>query len=130
MIGIWNEFSQQYLIVWAVLTSVVFAIPLFCVPITWARVLQWNIPTDTDLAIYFGRCLGGVGLVICGAALHAGTTGQGVTTVFNLLFIVFTLLTVAHIWGAIKRIQPITETLEIIFWFGLVLLNVAFYPAA
>ena len=130
MIGMWSEFSQQYLIAWAILTSFVFTIPLFCVPITWARVLHWNIPADTDLAIYFGRCLGGVGLGICAVALHAGITSQGIATVFNLLFMTFILLTVAHVWGAIKRIQPITETLEIVFWFGLVLLNAVFYPAA
>jgi hypothetical protein len=130
MIGVWSEFSQHYLIAWAILTAVVFTIPLFCVPITWARVLQWNIPADTDLAVYFGRCLGGLGLAVCALALHAGMTGEGVTTVFRLLSGVFILLTVAHIWGAIKRIQPLTETLEIVFWFGLVLINAAFYPAA
>ena len=128
MIGIWSEFSQQYLIVWAVFTAIVFTIPLFCIPIIWARVLQWNIPDDTDLAVYFGRCLGGVGLGICALALHAGITGEAIATVFNLLFVTFGLLTIAHIWGALQRIQPITETLEIIFWFGLVLLNAAFYP--
>ena len=120
MIGIWSEYGQEYLVSWSILTSIVFTLPLFCAPITWAKVLQWNIPTDTDLAIYFGRCLGGVGLAICALALNSGITGQGTTTVFNLLFACFILLTVAHIWGAIKRIQPITETLEIVFWFGLV----------
>ena len=130
MIGIWSQFSQQYLIAWAILTSVVFTIPLFFVPISWAKVLQWNIPTDTDLAIYFGRCLGGVGLAICALALHAGITGQGTIVVFNLLFGAFSFLTIAHIWGAVKGIQPITETLEIVFWFGLLLVNAAFYPAA
>ena len=126
MIGIWSEFSQQYLITWALFTSIVFTIPLFCVPITWARVLRWNIPADTDLAIYFGRCLGGVGLAICGLALHAGVTGQGIVEVFNLMFVAFGFLTIAHVWGAIRRIQPITETLEIVFWFGLVLLSHSF----
>jgi len=130
MVGIWNEFSQYYLVAWAVLTSAVFTIPLFFAPIAWAKVLQWNIPADTDLAVYFGRCLGGVGLGICAAALHAGITGQGTIAVFNILFVVFVLVTVAHIWGAIMRIQPMTETLEIVFWFGLVLLNAAFYPTA
>lgn len=130
MIGIWSEYSQQYLIAWAVLSSVVFTIPLFCMPIAWARVLQWNIPGDTDLAIYFGRCLGGLGLAVCGLALHAGLTGQGTVVVFNLLFGGFGFITIAHVWGAIQRIQPITETLEIAFWIALVLLNAAFYPAA
>lgn len=130
MIGVWSEFGHQYLVAWAIVTLVVFTIPLFCAPIAWAKILQWNIPDDTDLAIYFGGCLGGVGLAICAVALHAGLTGEGAIVVFNLLFGVFGFLTIAHIWGAIKGIQPITETIEIVFWFGLVLLNAAFYPAA
>jgi len=128
MIGVWSEYHHQYLIIWAILTSVIFCIPLFCVPIQWAKVLKWNIPDDTDLAVYFGRCLGGLGLAICTVAVHAGLTRGNSITLFHIMFGVFILLTVAHIWGAIKRIQPITETLEIPFWFGLVLLNAAFYP--
>jgi len=128
MIGVWSEYHHQYLIIWAILTSVIFCIPLFCVPIQWAKVLKWNIPDDTDLAVYFGRCLGGLGLAICTVAVHTGLTGGNSITLFHIMFGVFILLTVAHIWGAIKRIQPITETLEIPFWFGLVLLNAAFYP--
>ena len=34
-----------------------------------------------------------------------------------------------HVYGAIRRIQPITETLEIGFWMILFGLNVLFYPA-
>ena len=128
MFGIWSEYSHQYLVVWAVLTSLVFCIPLFCVPIQWARVLRWNIPTDTDLAVYCGRCLGGVGLAIAVVAAHTGLTGGDARPVFHILFGVFILLTAAHAWGALRRIQPISETLEIPFWFGLVLLNAAFYP--
>ncbi len=129
MVGIWHEYSQQYLVVWAVVVAIAFTGPLFLVPLQWARILRWNIPEDTDLAVYFGRCLGGLGLAICGLAFSAGVTGHGTIAVFHLLFGGFAFMTIAHIWGAIKRIQPLTETLEIGFWFGLILLNAAFYPA-
>ena len=39
------------------------------------------------------------------------------------------LMFVVHVYGAVKRIQPITETLEIGFWMILLVLNTLFYPA-
>ena len=35
---------------------------------------------------------------------------------------------VVHVWGALLRIQPISETLEIAMYSGLALLTVLFYP--
>jgi hypothetical protein len=37
-------------------------------------------------------------------------------------------MTTVHIWGALLRIQPISETLEIGMYSGLGLLAVALYP--
>jgi len=34
-----------------------------------------------------------------------------------------------HVYGAIKRAQPITETMEILVWVLLLLATLAFYPA-
>jgi uncharacterized membrane protein len=39
------------------------------------------------------------------------------------------LMFFVHVYGAIKNIQPITETLEIGFWMILFVLNVLFYPS-
>jgi hypothetical protein len=36
---------------------------------------------------------------------------------------------VVHVWGALQRIQPVSETLEIGMYGGLALLTVLFYPA-
>ena len=33
-----------------------------------------------------------------------------------------------HVYGAIRRIQPLSETLEIGLWTVLLLLNTAFFP--
>ncbi len=38
------------------------------------------------------------------------------------------LMIVVHIWGALLRIQPISETLEIGMYAGLGLLAALFYP--
>jgi hypothetical protein len=48
---------------------------------------------------------------------------------FDILFVVFGLMFVVHVYGALKRIQPITETLEIGLWMILLVLNTLFYPA-
>jgi hypothetical protein len=47
---------------------------------------------------------------------------------FQVLIAVAVLMTIVHIWGALLRIQPISETLEIGMYAGLGLLAVLFYP--
>jgi hypothetical protein len=80
-------------------TTAVFALPIFLVPLKWARWFGWTIPQQTDLAVhFFGRCLGAF------------------------------ILIVVHVWGALLRIQPISETLEIGMYSGLALLTILFYP--
>ena len=56
-------------------------------------------------------------------------TGTSFSYAFDILFVVFTLMFFVHVYGAIKKIQPITETLEIGFWMILFVLNILFYPA-
>lgn len=130
MIGIWSEYSQQYLLFFGILTLVLFCIPLFFKPMLWSKLLMWKIPEETDLAVYFGRCVGALGLVIDFMIIRASMTGEGVQLAFEGLYVLLILMIVVHIYGAIKRIQPMTETLEIGLWAGLLVLNVCFYPVA
>lgn len=128
MVGIWSEHAQQYLFYFGILTLVVFCIPLFLKPLLWSRALLWKIPEETDLAVYFGRCVGGLGLVIDFLVIRASMTGDGVVVLIEGLYVLFGLMIVIHVYGAIRKIQPITETLEIGFWAGLFLLNMCFHP--
>jgi hypothetical protein len=130
MIGIWSAQAQTFLLWFTVITTVFFVIPLFFVPIRWARVLQWNIPDDTDLAEYFGRCLGALGLVVMLIAARAALTGQGLRIVYEVLIAIFVLMILVHAYGALRRIQPMTETLEIVFWAVLLVLGLGFFPVA
>jgi len=127
--GIWAEHAQAFLVVFGLAAGFAFALPIFVVPLTWARVFRWNLPDNTDLAIYFGRCLGVLAVVLTGFVLRAGLTGVGVELMFQIMIPVFVGMTLVHIVGAIQRIQPVTETIEIGFWAGLVVLGLAFYPA-
>jgi len=128
MVGIWSEHASEFLVGFGAVALVVFALPIFLVPLTWARAFRWNLPEDTDLAIYFGRCLGVLAVVLSASVLCAGLGGDGVLLMFQLMIPVFIGMTLVHVWGAIRRIQPVTETIEIAFWAGLIVLGLLFYP--
>jgi hypothetical protein len=128
MVGIWSAHASEFLVVFGALAGIVFALPIFVVPLVWARAFRWNLPDDTDLAIYFGRCLGVLAVALSGFAIRAGLTGDGIVPLFQIIIPVFVGMTLVHIWGAIRRIQPVTETIEIGFWAGLILLGLLFYP--
>src|SRR3546814_8290353 len=56
--GIWGAHAPTFLLVLVISTTLLFALPIFLVPLHWARLFQWKIPAETDLDVYFGRCLG------------------------------------------------------------------------
>lgn len=128
MIGVWSTHAQQYLLVFAASTAVLFSVPLFFFPLKWARLMLWTVPEHTDLTVYFGRCLGALALVINFIVLKVALSGEGVMIIFQALDGLLALMVGVHIYGAIKKIQPITETLEIGFWFGMLMLNLCFHP--
>ena len=128
MLGAWNTYATEYLLVVAVGTLLLFGLPLLIMPIRWAKVLGWQIPDHTDLAVYFGRCLGGV---ICVMGILAFTASSSPATqkfFFNLIMGNFIVMIVVHVYGAIKKIQPVSETYEIIYWVFMLILNLLFYP--
>lgn len=129
MIGIWSANAQQFLLVLGLATTLFFAIPIFAVPLTWARLMLWRIPEETHLAIYFGRCLGAFVLMMEILILRAAFYGTGITAVFEIMMIIWIFMTVVHVWGWLQKIQPITETIEIGFWLLLIALTLAFWPS-
>ncbi len=131
-IGIWGEHSQTFLWVIMPLTTLVFALPLFFAPLTWARWFQWRQPGDQDgrnLALYFGRCLGAFVLIVEALMLRAALTGIGLEFTFQVLILVAVMMVAVHIRGALEGRQPFIETLEIGMYGGLGLLAVLFFPA-
>ncbi|WP_437880487.1 hypothetical protein [Pseudomonas sp. LRF_L74] len=128
MIGLWNTHAQVFLLWLAVGTTLVFALPIFCVPLTWARLMGWAIPAETHLAIYFGRCLGAFILIVEVLMLRAALTGEALLATFEVLGAVAAMMIVVHIHGALRRIQPLSETLEIGFYGGMLLMVLLFWP--
>lgn len=129
MTGIWGAHAQTFLLVAMLATTALFALPIFLAPLRWARLLGWPLPTDTDLAVYFGRCLGAFVLIVEALMLRAALTGEGLHFTFEVIAAVAAMMVVVHIWGAVQRIQPLLETLEIAMYGGLFLLTLAFWPA-
>ena len=127
-LGIWSEHARDYLLVVTIVTTLVFALPIYLAPLGWARLMGWRIPADTDLTIYFGRCLGAFILIIEGLMLRAALTGEGLLYTFQVIVAVAGLMTVVHIWGALQRIQPLLETLEIGMYAALLALTLLFWP--
>lgn len=130
MIGLWSAHSQQYMLWFTVITTLAFALPIFFVPLFWARRMLWPIPEHTDLAVYFGRCLGALVLVVEAFAMRAALSGANLVAAFEIMTAIVALMIPVHIYGALKKIQPITETLEIGFWCTLLVLNLGFFPVA
>ena len=62
-------------------------------------------------------------------ALRAALTGEAMHTAFELLAATATMMIVVHVYGALKRIQPLSETLEIGFYVLLLVLTLMFWPA-
>lgn len=127
-VGVWSEHVDSYLMVVTAFTVFVFSLFLFFKPLLWARFFQWKIPEDTDLTVYFGRCLGAFAIMTDALFLRVIYTGVGADIALEFFTGFCVFMIGVHIWGAIKGTQPMIETLEIGFWILLVVLGGLFYP--
>lgn len=123
-----GQYSSLYILVVAIGTLTLFGLPLLITPIRWAQVLGWRIPDHTDLAVYFGRCLGGVICAMAAFAIMAAYDRPLLKFYFNFIIINFIIMIFVHIVGALYRIQPRSETVEIGFWLILLISALLFYP--
>ena len=104
--------SQVFLLAVGGFFLVVFALPLFLDPYWWADRFGWDTSPHTDVATYFGRCLGAVGVALSGTALWAAREPRRYRSLFTVLGIAAALLAVVHLRGAVEDSQPLVEHLE------------------
>jgi hypothetical protein len=128
MIGMFSAHSAIFLRVAAVTTALLFSVPIFFAPLTWARALRWNVDAQPHLALYFGRCLGAFALVMSWTAWHVAAQPPAQAIVFRMLIGFTSLMVVVHMVGAVQNVQPWTETAEIPFWAAFAILALMFYP--
>jgi len=129
--------SQHPVLSWLLLLSgmfflVVFALPLLFIPLTWAAWFRWPLPGPgskhqpqqglVHLATYFGRCTGGLALVVLTFIFRAVPDPVGHRSIFEWMAGVGWVMTFIHAWGAIRRTQPWTEDAEILLYGGTALI--------
>jgi hypothetical protein len=129
MIGIWQSYADIYLIVAGAAMLLGFGLPLTLVPIQWAHVFQWELPSHKKFTLFLERS---VGIFIIVMSIFAFKASQGSIEVmrffFDMMLVTFVGMILLHIYGAIRKVQPRSETLEIILWVILTIVTVLFYP--
>src|SRR4030042_1312469 len=128
MIGIWSSYADIYLMVAGVAMLVAFGLPLMLAPRRWARVFRWDVSQPGNLVIFLGRSLGVLISVIAIYAFKVSQTPAALPFYYELMLWTFVGMILLHIYGAIRKTQPVTETLEIGLWVILCLVTLCFYP--
>ena len=77
LLGVWADQAGCFLAWLCAITTVVFAVPITFFPLRWARLMRWRIPAETQLTVYFGRCLGLFILILEGLMARAAWSGEG-----------------------------------------------------
>jgi hypothetical protein len=105
--------ASIFLRVFAGLFLPVFALPLLLHPYGWARAFGWRREKETDVGLYFGRCLGAVATGITVEALRASRAPAEHRSFFRMLELAGWLLSAVHVRGLLERRQPPVEHAEI-----------------
>ena len=130
MIGILQAFSGTYLLAAGIAMLAAFGLPLLIVPMQWARLMRWEIPAAATLATFLGRSLGVFLCVFAAYAIKAAFTPAAQLFFFELMLWLLVAMLGLHVYGALRKTQPITETIEIALWIVLILATLAFWPSA
>lgn len=119
--------ARWFLVVAAAAFLFAYALPLFFVPLRWARVFRWTLPEDDALCVYLGRCLGGVAIALVVGCLVAAANPAHNSIILLTVAVACGLMTVVHVWGALTKRQPWPEHLEIPMYAVLALASGYFY---
>jgi hypothetical protein len=106
--------SRRFAAIVASLFGPVFALPLLLSPYRWAQAFGWPREPETDVGLYFGRCLGAVATASCVQAARAARDPERHRSYFEFVEIGGWLLAAVHLRGLLERRQPPTEHAEII----------------
>ncbi len=91
----------------------VFAVPLFVDPYRWSRWFRWKEEPETDVGLYFGRCLGAVATGLCVEGLHAARDPEAHRGWYSISETAGWLLAAVHLRGLLEGRQPPIEHAEI-----------------
>ena len=91
----------------------VFALPLLLKPYAWAKAFGWKKEKETDVGLYFGRCLGALATSFCVQGARASRDPVTHRSFFGFAEIAAWLLAAVHVRGLLERRQPPIEHAEI-----------------
>jgi hypothetical protein len=100
----------------AALFGPVFALPLLLDPYRWARAFTWRDEPETDVGLYFGRCLGAMATASCIQAARAARDPERNRGWFEFAELVGWLMAFVHLRGWVERRQPPIEHAETAGW--------------
>jgi hypothetical protein len=101
------------------LVAAAFGVPLFLDPYRWARTFGWRAEEETDVGLYFGRCLGAMALATSVHGALAARDPRRHASFFAFAEAVGWLVAAAHVRGLVERRQPPIEDVEIVGWVAL-----------
>ena len=124
---------QIYFTVVIPLSVPVLGVPIALIPLRWARALRWPVPeTDVssderNLTLYFARCLGAVAIAFGVTCAVAGIQNDIPEVLVLQSILIGAGLTLVHAYGALRRAQPMTETVEIAAYAGMTVWAISLY---
>jgi hypothetical protein len=128
LVGRWSAHARTFLLLFAAITTMVGAVPIYLFPTEWAKALGWSVPHDTDLLLYYGRGGGSFLLIAEFLMLRAAITRTNLRLGYEVLLLTGISMVVLHVWGALHEAQPLSETIEIGFYTGVALVPLLFWP--
>ena len=124
MISTAHPAASWFLLVSGAGFLIIYGLPLMLFPLRWARWFRWAVPGETALTVYLGRCVGVLAVAIIIVCLRAVPQPERFPELFELIAWIGGLMTGLHIYGAVQRVQPWTETAEIVVYAALGILAV------
>lgn len=128
MIGIWHSYTDVFLYVAGIAMLATFGLPLLLVPQYWARFFRWEMPQPNTFVLFLSRSLGIIISLMAVFAFRATNSPEAKPFFFDLMLGLFVGMIALHVYGAIRKVQPITETAEILLWVALFVITLCFYP--
>ncbi len=128
MIGLWAAYSNIFLVVAGVAMIATFGLPLILAPLSWARLFRWEVPEKQELVVFLGRSVGVFISIMAVFAFKVTQVPEAKPLFFDLMLWIFAGMILLHVFGAIRRTQPVTETIEIGLWVILSVVTLFFYP--
>ena len=92
---------------------------MFVDPYRWARTFGWRDEPETDVGLYFGRCLGALALAASVHGLRAARDPRRHASYFEFAEATGWLVAAAHARGLVERRQPLIEDVETVGWLAL-----------